>query len=141
MTQQYIVRVSGLMKDFDPTTTHILGALLQAEQDEATEVAFGGSCRTEFGWFVGETRVGIDMPEGLSGSRVTEALITMTGLDQPGEFPKESDLVLETPESEFIVELPIDDTCYGPENIRWRQLRWRVSLSSSGGPIVLRSLR
>ena len=139
MTHQYVIRMSGSMKEMDPATRHILQALLQAAHDETRELAFGDSCRSEFGWIAQDVHVTIGMPDGLTGSQVREALTTMTGLDRLGEFPRESDFVLEIPESDFIVEFPIDKKYTDPETTKWRKLRWRISLSRSEGPIVLRT--
>lgn len=138
MTHQNVVRVSGRVNN--PSIGHILQALFQAQQDGASEVTFARSCRSisgEFRWSL-EGRDYVISTEGISGTEVRKALLALTGLDQSGEFPREADLVLEIPKSEFIQEFPVDEKYITPENITWRQIGWRVSFSSSEGPITLR---
>jgi hypothetical protein len=129
------------MNDFNPSIRHILQVLLQAEQGETREVVFGPSCRNrcgEFSWLEGGVHTSMNMPDGLGGTQIREALISMTGLDQTVEFPKESNFVLEIPKSQFILEFPIDEEYAAQENTTWQRIRWGVSIFKSEGPIILR---
>jgi hypothetical protein len=142
MTHQNIICFSGRSKNLNSPISHILTALFQAEVCEAGEVVFGPSCRNPdggFRWFQDEcgTYAGIQMPDGLSGKQVREALIAMTGLDQSGQFPGESELVFMIPKSDFILEFQVDEKYETQESIAWRPMRWHVSLSEPEGPIVL----
>ena len=124
MTHQSIMRLSGRMKNHNSPMSHILQALFQADVCEAREVVFGPSCRSrdgEFSWFMeaSNTYAGIKMPDGISGTQVREAPIAMTALDQPGQFPEESELVFEIPKSEFILEFQVDEKYETPEDNTW----------------------
>jgi hypothetical protein len=137
--------MSGRMKGLDLAVRHILQALLQSEQVEAGEVVFGPSCRKrdgEFSMFAhrGGYSMCMGMPDGLSGARVREVLMAVTGLDQSSQFPRQSDLVLEIPKSEFILEFAIDEKYETHDATTWQRMRWLASLATPESPIVLRRM-
>ena len=138
MEHQNRLRISGRVKE--PILGFILQTMLQAEQDGASQLVFARSCRDvegELGWIQAGQHCSIQTPSGITGRQIREALMDMTGLDRFTEFPKESSVVLEIPASEFIQEFEVDEKYRTAENEGWRQIGWRVSVSTPDGPITL----
>src|SRR5262245_44511103 len=98
MTQRYIYFISEA--DSDPVRKHVMLALLQADQENQSDVVFGKLCSTcepIFHWrLVGGGGIcSIAPPTGVSGIQVGQTLTSMIGFDCAGEFPRQSELTIE----------------------------------------------
>ena len=96
MIHRYLYRFSEL-PDADPARHFIALALLQADQDGASEVTVGVWCNPDISaaWSVQGTIYSLGMPPALRALQVWEVLAMMAGLDRSGPFPQESELGLE----------------------------------------------
>jgi len=125
---QYIWRFESGRPESDLARKHIVEALLQAYQDNARKVVFGPSCATcrpEFHWTVEGGSVWFAMPQDLDGSNVKRCLISLAGLDQSTELPKQTEMVLDFGTAQVNQESGVTRMC------------WLVSMITPEGQITL----